>query len=103
MEHKHFEQERYLRAQKKIKSIKGFYSHALVYVVINLMIVVINIQNLEQGESYFQWHNFTTLGFWGIGLLAHGLSVFMPSIILGKDWEERKIKEFMEKNKNRWE
>ncbi|MGM5470848.1 2TM domain-containing protein [Flavobacteriaceae bacterium LMO-SS05] len=103
MEHKHFEQERYFRAQKKVKSIKGFYSHALVYVVINLMIVVINLQNLEQGESYFQWHNFTTLGFWGIGLLAHGLSVFMPSIILGKDWEERKIKELMEKNKNRWE
>ncbi|MDW5288209.1 2TM domain-containing protein [Formosa sp. PL04] len=104
MEHSYFEQERYDRAKKQVKRIRGFYSHALVYVVINLMIVVINVQNLEPGESYFQWHNFATLGFWGIGLLAHGLSVFLPSIVVGKNWEDDKIKEIMEKEKNhKWE
>ena len=43
--------------------------------------------------------------FWGIGLLAHGLSTFLPYFILGKDWEERKIKELMDKerNANKWE
>lgn len=104
MDNKFIEQEKYDRAAKKVKRIKGFYSHALVYIVINLMIVAINIQNLSPGESYFQWHNFTTLGFWGIGLLAHGMSVFVPDFILGKNWEERKIKEYMDKQKNnRWE
>lgn len=104
MENKIIEQEKYDRAAKKVKRIKGFYSHLLVYVVINIMIVIINIQNLDDGESYFQWHNFTTLGFWGIGLLAHGMSVFMPDIVLGKNWEERKIKEYMDKQRhNRWE
>jgi hypothetical protein len=97
------EQERYQRAAKRVKRIKGFYSHAVVYVVINIMIIVINIQSLDDGESYFQWRNFLTLFFWGIGLTAHGLSVFLPNIIMGKDWEENKIKELMEKNKNRWE
>ncbi|MCK7589864.1 2TM domain-containing protein [Subsaxibacter sp. CAU 1640] len=104
MENKYFEQEKYDRAAKKVKRIKGFYSHLLVYIVINIAIVIINVQNLNPGESYFQWHNFTTLGFWGIGLLAHGLSVFVPDFVLGKDWEERKIKEYMDENKsNRWE
>lgn len=104
MENKYFEQERYARAAKKVKRIKGFYSHLVVYLVINLMIVVINIQNLKEGESYFQWHNFSTLIFWGFGLLAHGMSIFMPNIILGKNWEDQKIKEYMEKEKNnRWE
>ena len=104
MEHKFKEQEKYERAAKKVKRITGFYSHLLVYVVINLMIVVINVQNLDAGESYFQWQNFTTLGFWGIGIVAHGFSVFMPDLILGKNWEERKIKEYMDKHKNnRWE
>ncbi len=104
MEPNHFEQERYERAKNRVKKITGFYSHLLVYVVINLIVVVINIQQLDPGESYFQWRNFFTLIFWGIGLFAHGLSVFMPYLILGKNWEERKIKEFMEKErKNKWE
>src|SRR5690606_22215551 len=100
MDTKYIEQERYQRAAKQVKKIKGFYSHALVYIVINIMIVIINIQNLDPGESYFHWHNFITLFFWGIGLLAHGLSVFIPTMVMGKDWEERKIREYMEKSKN---
>jgi uncharacterized NAD(P)/FAD-binding protein YdhS len=99
------EQERYDMALKRVKKIKGFYTHAAIYVVINIMIVIINIQNLEPGESYFHWYNFTTLFFWGVGLTAHAASVFVPEFIFGKNWEERKIKEFMEKERqqNKWE
>ncbi len=98
------EQDRYLRAKKRVKDIKGFYTHALIYIVVNIMIVILNIQNLDSGESYFQWQNFITHLFWGIGLLAHAASVFMPFFILGKNWEEQKIKKLMEKDKNsRWE
>jgi uncharacterized integral membrane protein len=104
MDNKFMEQEKYERAAKRVKRIKGFYTHLVVYVVVNLMIVVVNVQNLSSEESYFQWQNFTTLGFWGIGLLAHGMSVFMPDFIMGKNWEERKIKEYMDREKNnRWE
>ena len=92
------------QALKRVKRIKGLYTHALVYVVINIMVIILNIQNLEVGENYFQFKNFQTLLFWGIGLLAHGLSVFLPNIILGSNWEERKIKEIMDKEKkHNWE
>jgi hypothetical protein len=95
---------KYQEALKRVKKIKGFYTHALVYVIINLMIVIVNIQNLDLGESYFQYQNFSTAFFWGIGLTAHGLSVFVPQWFLGNNWEERKIKELMEKEKNsKWE
>lgn len=98
------EEAEYHEALKRVKKIKGFYTHAIVYVVVNLMIVVVNIQNLEPGENYFQLKNFFTAFFWGIGLAAHGLSVFLPGMILGSDWEERKIKEIMDKDKNnKWE
>lgn len=104
MESNFYENERYNRAKKRVKRITGFYTHLLVFVVVNLMIVVINIQQMAPGESYFIWQNFTTFVPWGIGLLAHGLSVFTPYMILGKDWEERKIKEYMERErKSRWE
>jgi hypothetical protein len=94
----------YDMAYKKVKRIKGFYTHLSVYLLINMVIVGLNISELKPGESYFQWQNFATLFFWGIGLLAHGLSVFMPYFVFGKNWEERKIKELMEKEKNHnWE
>ncbi|MEZ4787571.1 MAG: 2TM domain-containing protein [Flavobacterium haoranii] len=93
------EEIRYKEAQKRVKRIKGFYTHATIYVVVNIMIFVINAREIPAGESIFQWRTLMTPLFWGIGLLSHGLSVFLPNYILGKDWEERKIKEFMEKEK----
>lgn len=94
----------YQEALKRVKKIKGFYTHAIVYVVINILVFFLNVKDQEEGESYFQLKNFMTAFFWGIGLLAHGLSTFLPYFILGKDWEERKIKELMEREKtNKWE
>lgn len=93
------EQIKYEKAIKRVKKIKGFYTHLLVYIVINIMIIVVNIQNLETGESYFQFKNFFTAFFWGIGIVSHALSVFGPDLFLGNDWEEKKIKELMDKEK----
>jgi hypothetical protein len=98
------EQIKYDQARKRVKEIKGFYTHFVVYLVVNVMIFVVNIQDLDPGETYFQFKNFTTAFFWGLGLLAHALSVFVPSMIMGKNWEERKIKELMDKDKgSKWE
>lgn len=93
------DQIKYEQALQRVKKIKGFYTHLVVYLVINLMLVIVNVQNLDKGESYFQFKNFQTAFFWGIGILAHGLSVFLPNMILGNNWEERKIKELMNKDK----
>ena len=73
---------KYQEALKRVKKIKGFYTHAIVYVFVNIMIVFLNVKNLDPGESYFQFKNFMTAFFWGIGLLAHGLSVFVPNWIM---------------------
>ena len=95
---------KYQEALKRVKKLKGFYTHSIVYIFINILIFFLNVENLDQGESYFQFKNFMTAFFWGIGLLAHALSTFLPYFILGKNWEERKIKELMEKEKaNKWE
>lgn len=88
---------RYQEAAKRVKKLKSFYIHLTIYILVNLLIVLINIQNLKPGESYFKFENFVTLFFWGIGLLAHAMSVFVPQFVLGKNWEERKIRELMDK------
>jgi hypothetical protein len=95
------EEIKYQQALKRVKKIKGFYTHAAVFFIINVMIVIVNFQNLNAGETYFQFKNFSTAFFWGIGLTAHGFSVFLPNWILGQNWEERKIKEYMEKERSR--
>lgn len=98
------EKSKYENAFKRVKRIKGFYSHLLVYIVINILIIIVNVQSVDKGESYISLENFSTALFWGIGLAAHGLSVFGPNIVLGENWEEKKIKELMEKEKlNKYE
>ena len=91
------DQQRLDRAKERVKKIKGFYTHLLIYIIVNLIVVFQNIQNLEPGESYFQAHNFITFGLWGIGIVIHALTVFLPNFFLGSKWEERKIREFMQK------
>ncbi len=87
---------KYREAKKRVKTIKGFYIHATVYVVVNIFLIFINVKS---DSDPLNINNFWTAIFWGIGLAAHGLSVFMPNFILGKNWEEEKIRELMNKNK----
>ena len=95
---------KYQEALKRVKKIKGFQSHLLVYLVVNTMLVVLQYNNLDAGENFWSWRTFNMAFFWGTGVLAHALSVFIPTILVGKNWEERKIKELMEKEKqNKWE
>ena len=67
------------------------YTHAMVYVFVNIMLFVINF--LTPGPWWFYW----PLIFWGIGLGAHALNVFGFGGRLGQDWEERKTRELMDK------
>lgn len=88
---------KYLEARKRVKQIKGFYIHALIYVLVNAGIIISN--NSLGGFGFKSLDTYWTAIFWGVGLAAHGLSVFLPHFILGKTWEEEKIRELMNKNK----
>lgn len=89
----------YKAAQKRIKDIKGFYVHLAVYIFVNIAIFIL----ATRGEGFIYGltniSNYSTIFFWGIGLVAHWASVFGPDFIFGKKWEERKIKELMDRDK----
>ncbi|NGY38344.1 2TM domain-containing protein [Flavobacterium sp. XN-5] len=97
--------ERYNLAYKRVKRIKGFYIHALVYVLVNTFILLSISNSSRVGDAVFwEWQTWNTVFFWGIGLVAHGLSVFGKNIFFGTNWEQKKIQEFMDKDKeNKWE
>jgi len=91
----------YIRAKKKVDSIKGFYWHLAVYIVVNSFIVSVIVLNSD--AELFSFSALSTPLFWGIGLLFHFLGVFGSNIMFGSGWEKRKIKEFMDKDLQNWE
>ena len=81
----------YHKAKKRVDEMKGFYSNLLSYAIVIPFLIFINYKTYWG----FQWFWFPMIG-WGIGLIFHAFGVFG----YGKDWEERKIREIMQKEEN---
>lgn len=104
MEPNYKEDYQYRNAKKKVKDIKGFYTHLLVYLFINMAILVVSTRDEGLWRGLQNIENYFTALFWGIGVIAHWASVFGSNVFLGKDWEERKIQELIEKEQHKkWE
>ena len=84
---------RYNAAKLQVQRLRGFYIHLSVYVLVNVLLLAINLATAPD-HLWFYW---PLLG-WGVGIAAHAASVFGTGRFLGKAWEERKIKELMDKN-----
>jgi len=84
----------YAKARRRVRGIRAFYIHAAVFVAVNILLHVINF--LATPKVY--WAFWPLLG-WGVGLLAHGLATYRCMPFLGKEWEKRKIRELMEKDR----
>lgn len=104
MEDNFLKEQQYLKAKKRVKAIKGFYSHLIAYVVINIFISGIIIFGLTTdgretfSEAIQNFGVYSTWLFWGIGLFFHWFGVFgVNAIGFGKNWEEKKISELMKK------
>ena len=82
----------YERAHKRVKKIKSFYANLISYCIVIPFLVIFNLIT----SPNHLWFYLPMLG-WGIGIVAHGMTVFA----IGKNWEDRKIKELMEKEKNK--
>ena len=86
----------YARAKKRVEELKGFYGNLTAYCIVIPTLAIINY-NTFWG---FQWFWFPMFG-WGLGVSFHAFGVFG----YGKSWEERKIQEIVNKEKNNtnWE
>lgn len=99
MENNFAKEKQFLRAKRKVKSIKGFYSHLVVYILVNGFIIMSKFLSDGDWEIFWEYQSYSTAFFWGIGLAFHAFNVFGMDFVLGKHWEERKIKEYMDKHK----
>jgi len=83
---------RYQKAKEKVEAIKGFYSNLIAY-----CIVIPSLAFLNYKTTSFPWVLFPALG-WGFGLLTHGMEAFGYHPLWGKRWEDKKLRELMERD-----
>ena len=87
--------EKYERAKRRVEELKKFYANLVTYTVINVILIIINLVT-SPGSLWFYW---VTI-FWGAAILLHASKVFvLRGKFLGEEWEEKKIKELMEKDR----
>lgn len=90
------DKESYRKAKKRLEDVKGFYTNLISYIIVNVFLFILNLV-FTPGTWWFIF----PLVFWGIGVVFHFLGIFIfDNKIFGKKWEERKIKEYMEEEKN---
>jgi hypothetical protein len=84
------EREAYEKARKRVEAKIGFYIHLGIYVAVNILLVIINLLTSRE----YLWFKWPLMG-WGIGVLFHGLGVFVFS--KESSIKERMIRKEMEK------
>ncbi len=95
---------RYKEARKRIEVLKGFYKHLAVYIVVNFLLISYRFYRYSSrstdavNEDFYNWIDWNVFGtaiFWGIGLAIHGLYVYQFKIGFIRNWEQRKMEQFM--------
>jgi hypothetical protein len=92
MEKKMVNQENYEKAKKRVNTKIGFYIHLAVYSAVNAILIVINLST----SSEYMWFIWPLLG-WGIGVIFHGLGVFVFSG--SSQFKEKMVQKELEKQK----
>ena len=85
-------EKRYERAKKRVDELKGFYIHFTIYCIMLPFFIFLNVKTTS-----FPWALFPIIG-WGLGVTGHAMEVFNYNPFLGRDWEDRKIRELMRKD-----
>lgn len=94
------ENAKYNRAKNRVKEIKEFYNKVLS--AIGTIIIVASI-NYYLNEWEYAWFLWVVLGL-SISLFFKANKIFNLNPFMDRDWEERKMEEFLreEENAKRW-
>lgn len=77
-------------AFKRARRVRDYYLHLLMYLVVNLGCIAVNLLTTPAKI----WFIGLTL-FWGLGLLAHTLTVFVFDKYFNGQWERAQVEKFL--------
>ena len=92
------------RAEKRVKDLKGFYIHLMVYIMVNIMIsTVVIVSHVYQGDGFFgaifDFGTWSTWVFWGIGMAFRAAKIFSYNPFFNKEWEERQLQKYLDEER----
>ncbi len=96
-------------AKKRVKELKGYYRHILIFVLVNGFLLLLKSGILFKvmpewfpTESYYyDWINGNIL-IWVMILVLHTLLLFRHKFPFLKKWEERQIQKYMQEDEEKW-
>jgi hypothetical protein len=90
------DEEKYRKAKRRVEELRGFYSHLITYILVNILLFVINLVT-SSGNWWFYWPTI----FWGIAVLVHASKTFiLRGKFLGDEWERKKMEQIMKEDRN---
>lgn len=85
------------QAYKRVTQLKDFYMRLTVYCTVNAMLLVVWIFNPNIATNFWIPTCSFTVVVAGFFVLANAINLFGGKYLLPKKWEERKLKEIMNK------
>ena len=91
------EEDRLRRVQNRVKRIRNFYSSVITFILVNILLIIINLLTSPH-DLWFYWVTII----WGVILIIQAINTFtIRDPFLGERWEERKIQDLLEKEKEK--
>ncbi|MGC1515086.1 MAG: 2TM domain-containing protein [Maribacter sp.] len=98
---------KYERAKLKVASLRRFYNHVMVYVILNSLLYLLRdkftfvllSKNALGNPDVLEWINWNVYGttiVWGGILGIHAIKVFGNFNVLLNDWEQRQIEKYVQ-------
>lgn len=88
-------QSKYLRASERVTDLKEFYTRCFKG---GVAILIVGAINYYLNEWYYPWFLWVVFGV-GLSLAISAFKVYGLNGFMGRDWEERKIKQFMDEDR----
>lgn len=98
-----------IKAENRLKDLTKYYKHVIAYILVNLMLIFLSFTftfkflisfNFRMTNKFNDFENgvLPIWVVWGVILLADTARVFILPKFFSKDWEERKINQFLKED-----
>ncbi len=95
-------------AEKRVKELKGYYSHIIIFVIVNGMLYLLQTGVLNSflpeafpKESYYYDWITSNILIWGLILLVHTLILLRHKFTFFKKWEDRQIQKYIDEDRSK--
>lgn len=94
----------YDMAVYRVAQIRRFYVHLFIFGIVLGIYILKNYFGAALNFIPFEFINLTVISIWGLIIGIKAVKLFSQELFFGKKWEDRKMDEFMGKEKTtKWE